>query len=873
MTLATPRGAVESPPNLDIFISYRRKEASYLAAWLHDSLVDRLGSGRVFLDIDSIRPGINFIEAITRAIDQCAVLLVIIGPQWLAVERDGRRRLDEPDDPVRMEIEAALNRDIRIIPVLLESTPLPRAAELPGRLMELTYLNALRIRHESARADIERLLAAVEDILGPAASESHAPEMAVPASGQNDSLTEIEVSPRVLDAKRDRHQRGRLLSQLRGVYTEYIRQAVGEKGSIRLQVPIELAPAKTFRSVDRLLPFAERQGERLPDGTSLLQVFDRARGLAGDGLLVLGEPGAGKTTMLFELGAQLTNRALDNPEDPVPVYLPLSTWTRQRSPLTRWLVEQLDQLYQIPPRLGRRWVESGQLLFILDGLDELSGWATRRACVDEINRFNRFGRQVRLPTIIGSRSAEYDSLGVALQLETAAVLRPLDPLVALRSMQQAGPRLQPVTVAVQHEPQLLDLLQSPLLASMLSLTYVSDTENILPAVTGSLSERRRQLIANYVDQRLELERRTSGRGNAYPQELTRRWLASLANKLNQSDQTVFLLDRMRASWLPSQWARRIIMLVPSLTWGTTIGLFFGLGLELSKRIGIGSPSYVLLTVAAMSILGFVAGLAGTLGFRRRVIAWILFGLAASLAVSLFVEPGTYYEVVISGLFFAVFFGLLGEVAVRLIGGELRLVEHLALSWKQVRPRLARPLASGIALGIIYNIPNWLTYDQELSEALLLGLVFGLVFGLFLGLTLGLSSGLRVTLIPRHISPNEGVRRSARYGLVVGLAATLIVGVVFFVSGLVISPGHGLVRALSWGPSAGLTWGLATGLGAVLQYWVLRFLLWRYGLAPLRYTHWLSYVVRLRLLYWGVGGGYIFIHRLVQEYFADTSKPA
>jgi eukaryotic-like serine/threonine-protein kinase len=859
-------------PNLDVFISYRRQEASYLAAWLHDSLVDRIGAGRVFLDIDSIKPGVDFIGAITEAINQCAILLVIIGPQWLAEDKDGRRRLDDPDDPVRMEIEAALNRDIWVIPVLLESTPMPKAAELPERLVELLHRNALSIQRDDARADIEHLLTAVEELLGLAApTESHAVAMPESTYGQGGSVAEIQASSGIPDIKRDRNQRGRLLSQLHEVYTEYIKQSVGESGSLQLQVPIDLIPAKTFRAVDRLLPFAERQTERLSDGTSLLEVFDRARGLAGDGLLVLGEPGAGKTTMLFELAGQLTDRARNNPEHPVPVYLPLSSWTIHRPPLARWLVEQLDLFYQVPPRLGRRWVEGGQILFLLDGLDEISQPSVRRACVEEVNRFNRFGRQARLPTVIGSRSAEYDSTGIALQLETAALLCPLDPLAVLRSMQQSGPRLQALAATLQQELDLVDLLRSPLLINMLSLTYVGHTDDSLPTVTGSVAERRRHLIANYVDQRLELERKSGGGGNAYRPNLTRRWLASLAENLNESNQTVFLLDRMRSSLLPSRRARRIITLLPSLIWGVTIGLVFGLGLELAGRLGVGSASYALLTVVLMSILGLVAGLVGTLTFRRRVIAWIILGLTMSFALSLFVEPAQYYEIAISGLLFAAFFGLLGEVAVRLIGGELQLVEHLSWSWKGVRPLLGRRLAYGLALAMAYNIPNWLASGLELFEALLLGLVFGTVLGLFFGLTLGLGGGLRVTSIPTHISPNEGVRRSARYGLAVGLSAALIVGVIFFASGLIVAPSLGLVRALAWGPAAGLTWGLATGLGAALQYWTLRLLIWGFGLAPLRYAQWLGYVVRLRLLYWGVGGGYVFIHRMVQEYFAAEAR--
>jgi hypothetical protein len=78
-----------------IFISYRRQEASYLAAWLHDSLCERFGVDRVFLDIDSIKPGRNFVTAIAHAIAQSALMIILIGPRWLALGKEGRRRLDD----------------------------------------------------------------------------------------------------------------------------------------------------------------------------------------------------------------------------------------------------------------------------------------------------------------------------------------------------------------------------------------------------------------------------------------------------------------------------------------------------------------------------------------------------------------------------------------------------------------------------------------------------------------------------------------------------------------------------------------------------------------------------------------------------------
>src|SRR4051794_6577119 len=115
------------------FISYRRHEANWLAAWLHDRLVAQFGEARVFLDIDWIKPGVDFMQVITEAIARSRVLLVIIGPQWLAAEGDGCRRLDRPDDPVRVELETALCSGLRVIPLLLDGASMPPAADLPGR--------------------------------------------------------------------------------------------------------------------------------------------------------------------------------------------------------------------------------------------------------------------------------------------------------------------------------------------------------------------------------------------------------------------------------------------------------------------------------------------------------------------------------------------------------------------------------------------------------------------------------------------------------------------------------------------------------------------------------------------------------------------
>lgn len=148
-----------------VFISYRREETAYPAGWLYDRLANRYGS-QVFKDVDSIQLGDDFVEVITRAVGSCDVLLALIGDQWLTItDQDGRRRLDDPDDFVRLEIEAALTRNVRVIPILVEGATLPRADELPPSLAGLVRRQALELSPARFDFDTSRLLKVLDNTL------------------------------------------------------------------------------------------------------------------------------------------------------------------------------------------------------------------------------------------------------------------------------------------------------------------------------------------------------------------------------------------------------------------------------------------------------------------------------------------------------------------------------------------------------------------------------------------------------------------------------------------------------------------------------------------------------------------------------------
>lgn len=154
-------------PPLDVFISYRREDSSAYAGRLADILLDRFGRNRVFMDIDTIEPGVDYNQAIDRAIGHCSVLIALIGPHWFDVADHRGRRLDNPHDLVRLEIEAALDRDIRVIPVLVGGADMPHADELPGKLANLATRNAVELSDRRFRSDAQFLIEAIEKVADP----------------------------------------------------------------------------------------------------------------------------------------------------------------------------------------------------------------------------------------------------------------------------------------------------------------------------------------------------------------------------------------------------------------------------------------------------------------------------------------------------------------------------------------------------------------------------------------------------------------------------------------------------------------------------------------------------------------------------------
>lgn len=151
----------------NIFINYRRDESGHVAGRLHDSLVPTFGRNKLFMDVDNIPVGRDFDEYLKSQVAACDAMLAIIGPNWLAAQDEtGRRRLDNPDDFIVIEIGTALTRNIPVVPVLVDGARMPRSSELPDSLKLLARRQAIQVRHTNFSSDAEALVKRLREALG-----------------------------------------------------------------------------------------------------------------------------------------------------------------------------------------------------------------------------------------------------------------------------------------------------------------------------------------------------------------------------------------------------------------------------------------------------------------------------------------------------------------------------------------------------------------------------------------------------------------------------------------------------------------------------------------------------------------------------------
>jgi hypothetical protein len=189
-----------------VFINYRRNDSEGEAGRLFDELTKQFGDNSVFMDVSAIEPGRDFRKAIDESVSSCSVLLAMIGLEWLNTkDAQGRKRLQDANDFVRIELASALRRDIPVVPVLVRGARMPMAEELPDDLRELAFRNAVELTHARWRSDVDVLIRALRPYMdeprgGHQAQETREPgreASAKPATGSASATAAVVV----IDAK------------------------------------------------------------------------------------------------------------------------------------------------------------------------------------------------------------------------------------------------------------------------------------------------------------------------------------------------------------------------------------------------------------------------------------------------------------------------------------------------------------------------------------------------------------------------------------------------------------------------------------------------------------------------------------------------
>lgn len=532
---------------------------------------------------------------------------------------------------------------------------------------------------------------------------------------------------------------------------------------------------------------SERARQELSRKTKVIDLFLQMG--AGRSLLILGEPGSGKTTTLLETTRDLVRIAEQNTNQPIPVVFNLSAWSNPKITIAQWLVQELNTNYQVSKEIAKNWVENQQLLLLLDGLDEVSR-EYRDACIAAINQFcQEYGAT---EMIVCSRIKDYQNLSSRLHFQGAVYIQPLTLEKIHQYLQSAGAGLSAVDRALQTDRTLQELAKSPLMLSIITLAYKGISITELPQM--SLEEYRQHLFDKYI-QRM-FERRIAK--STYSQEQSIQWLSWLARKLKERSQTVFFIERMQPNWLSTHWYR----------------------------------IYMACSLLAFSIIGWLIG--------RQILP------AKTLVASL------TFTIVI----FWLYFGL----------EQINPVETLKWSWKNARKNLTKGMIYGLILGLLLKVNSKLEYYEpnKIIEFIINldtpQLMRGIIFGLSLGLFFVIIRGLTGPSIQTITISNQGIRQSAKNSLIFGLIGASIL--------------YLTAIALNWTTRGWTIFGFAFGMvaggaEACVKHLIIRILLFLRGSIPWNYTRFLNYATE-RIFLQKVGGGYIFVHRLLLEHFARMS---
>ncbi|MEM9006538.1 MAG: NACHT domain-containing protein [Cyanobacteria bacterium P01_F01_bin.86] len=538
------------------------------------------------------------------------------------------------------------------------------------------------------------------------------------------------------------------------LYMEDQRQRVGNP---RVEMVPE-DPEPSFQAVNRVL---HTKGNKPPLDLKLTQkiidVFER-QDIAGK-LLILGEPGSGKTTELLQLAQDLVTRVKRDDQHPVPVILELSSWNGE--PIDKWVASQLKTLYNLSEATTQQWLAGNQILLLLDGLDEL-GLTKQRQCIEEINQFLETTRTSEL--VVCCRREEYEAGEIELDGLNGAVY-----LEALKQDQirQYFEKLNRLSLwnNVRDNPALLELAQKPLFLAMLVVAYQDNPIRNEQELFDAYIEKQLHEPANQV---------TYKPGKGPSPKRTRHYLVWLAKQLENIRETEFLIEELQPTLLSSTKEIRLYRLLFGLSIGLVAGLttvltfwlagslLFGLLVGLSSGLLFGSSSirseqnnrlnWFIIEPKEQLQWSFGSGL--FYGLSRGLLTGLLVSLTYGLIFGLRLEEELSSSVLIAlrvGLFAGMGAGFMGVLNNSLSGVSIteKKTPNQGIQ-KSIQNSLLISLLTGPLYGLFNTLLNLL---YEGIGNMLFSIMIGLNVAVFVGLNSGLETAIQHFILRIFLTKN------------------------------------------------------------------------------------------------------------------------
>lgn len=669
-------------------------------------------------------------------------------------------------------------------------------------------------------------------------------------------------------------------------------------GEDTMTLPNEMRPSAVWNPWEGV---AEAEPEDVTARTDLKigEIFSESN----RSLLILGNPGAGKTTTLLELTRDLAAVAERDASHAVPVVLHLSTWNDPTESLESWIEAELSAKYQIPRRVASYWLEQRRLIFLLDGLDEVRS-DILSMCIENINNFIDQSNPPGMA--VACRATDYTTQPNKLKLTAAVELKSLSSAQILSSIDRSDTSNTSLGLALQKHEALRDLARSPLMLGVIKLTYKeSSDESSIDLNRGTLAEVQEQLFETYV---ARMFRRKSKSDDAYTPEQTVSRLRWLARRMSDRRQSVLMIENLQPNWLSNAYQRAIYGISLSLVLGLLTALVTSLSwsrlmviMDAAESMSASSLLWFFiqipvwyLTITALDFSLFRKPSSNSLGRRQRVLratsktviywalwmVWPITGSMTGLWSSGWVVSNVMIGVVISASMGA-------------IGGRRRVmvdvaaVESLGISAKRSLQGWGSGLLVGYVVYLTYlmlwafvlldELPDWFPFYWYSNEELYVSISWPLLFG-SIGLVIG---GLTPRVAKGKTAPNQGMRMSVRNAAI----ATAFSSIIVSISSIVVL--HGWL----WLPENTIQLTLANKVSVVaafavwcaffsamsfggldlLKHFLIRMILKTSGQIPNNFIEFLTHATRLNFLQ-RVGGSYMFGHRLLQEHFARANTP-